>query len=261
MFSLTYFKRTIKSNIKLWAIITGVLCLLIGIVMKVFDPEMINEMVAQQEAMGGFNPLGEMSSLLSLISNQYFGMFAIIFPMVYIFITGNKMIAGKVDKGSMANDLAAPLSRTQITFTSAIYMIVSLIVMFGCIDGVGIAVAEITQPGQLDIDVFLQLSLGCLLLHFAISAISFLGSCLFNSSGKSLALGAGIPLACFALQQLSDMSDSLENLRYLSINTLFDTEAIVNGEAFAGKLVALVAIGLLCYIAGSIIFKKKDLPL
>ncbi|MDH6365635.1 hypothetical protein M2139_002642 [Enterococcus sp. PF1-24] len=98
MFSATYFKQTVKSNIKLWALITGVLCLLIGVVMKVFDPEMISEMVGRQEAMGGFNPLGKMSSLIEFISNQYFGLFAVIFPMIYIIITGNKLIAGKIEK-------------------------------------------------------------------------------------------------------------------------------------------------------------------
>ncbi len=261
MFSMNYFKQTFKSNIKLWAMMTGVLCLLIGIVMKVFDPEMINEMIGRQESMGGFNPLGEMSSLISFISNQYFGLFAVIFPMIYIIITGNKMIAGKIDNGSMANDLSAPLSRIQIVFTSAVYMVASLIVMFGCISGIGIAVAELTQPGELDINIFLQLTLGCLLLHFTVSAISFLGSCIFNSSGKSLALGAGIPLACFAFKMISGISDSLEGLRYLSINTLFDTDAIVNSEAFIGKLIALIFIGIICYIAGGVVFKKRDLPL
>jgi hypothetical protein len=261
MFSVTYFKQTVKSNIKLWAIMTGILCLLIGIVMKVFDPEMVSEMVGRQEAMGGFNPLGEMSSLISFISNQYFGLFAVIFPMIYIIITGNRLIAEKVDKGSMANDLSAPMSRTQITFTSAVYMISSLVLMFVCIGGVGVAVAEMAQPGELDIGVFLQLTLGCFLLQLAISGISFLGSCIFNSSGKSLAIGAGIPLACFALKMVSGMSDSLEKLNHLSINTLFDTDAIVSGEAFVGKLVTLAVIGIGCYITGSVVFKKKDLPL
>jgi ABC-2 type transport system permease protein len=258
---MTYFKQTVKSNIKLWAIITGILCLLISIVMKVFDPEMINEMVGRQEAMGGFNPLGEMSSLISFISNQYFGLFAVIFPMIYIIITGNKLIAGKVDKGSMANDLSAPLSRTQIIFTSAVYLILSLVLMFACISGAGVITAEIAQPGQLDISVFLQLTLGCFLLQLTISGISFMGSCIFNSAGKSLSIGAGIPLACFALKMVSGMSDSLERLSHLSINTLFDTDAIINGEVFAGKLIVLAIIGIGCYIVGSAVFNKKDLPL
>ncbi|MDH6365634.1 ABC-type transport system involved in multi-copper enzyme maturation permease subunit [Enterococcus sp. PF1-24] len=136
--------------------------------------------------------------------------------------------------------------------------------MFACISGGGIAVAEIAQPGQLDINVFLQLTLGCFLLQFTISAISFLGSCLFNSSGKSLAVGAGIPLAMLACKMVAGMSDSLEKLSHLSINTLFDTEAIVNGEAFIGKLIVLGVIGVIgviCYVAGSVAFKNKDLPL
>ena len=154
MFSKPLLKQTIKSNFKMFAIITGVLCLLITIIMSVFDPKMINEITKANSGMA-FNPLGDISSLIAFIANQFYGMMAIIFPMIYLIITGNKLIAGQVDKGSMAYNLSTPITRTQITSTSALYLTGSLGVMFGLIAVVGSTVAGIVQPNVLDYGTFL----------------------------------------------------------------------------------------------------------
>jgi len=260
MFSKPLLKQTIKSNFKVFAIITGILCLLIAIIMNVFDPKMIQQM-KDASAGAAINPLGDISTLIAFISNQFYGMMAIVFPMIYLIITGNKLIAGQVDKGSMAYNLSTPNTRTQITSTSAIYLTGSLSVMFGLIASVGSAVAAISQPGALDYKTFLILTLGCFLLQFAISGITFFASCLFNNSSKSLTLGAGLPIAFFAFNLLSNMSHKLEFLRYLSLITLFDSKAIMDGKGYAAKLVILFIMGIVLYIAGIKVFKEKDLPL
>ena len=57
------------------------------------------------------------------------------------------------------------------------------------------------------------------------------------------------------------MSDKLEFFKYLLLNTLFDSKAIMDGEGYAVKLIILAAVGSILYVAGIIAFKKKDLPL
>jgi ABC-2 type transport system permease protein len=260
MFSKPFLKQTIKSNFKLFAIFTGVLCLLIIIIMSVFVPKTID---AIKNASAGvpINPLGDISTLIAFIANQFYGMMAIIFPMIYLIIIGNKLIAGQVDKGNMAYNLSTPTTRTQITFTSAFYLASSLAVMFGVIAVLGISVAAIVQPNVLDYGAFLRLTLGCFLLQLALSGIAFLASCIFSNSSKSMAYGAGIPLAFFAFKLVSGMSDKLEFLKYFSLNTLFDSKAIMNGESYAAKLIILAAVGVILYVAGIKVFKEKDLPL
>lgn len=260
MLSQPLFIQTAKSNFKMFAIITSVLCLLITIIMTVFDPKMIQDI---KEANSGvaFNPLGDMSTLLAFIANQFYGMMAIIFPMIYLIITGNKLIAGQVDKGSMAYHLSTPVTRTQITMSSALYLTGSLAVMFGLIAVVGSTVARVIQPGALDYATFLTLTLGCFLLQFAISGITFFASCYYNHSGKSLTLGAGLPIAFFAFNLLSGMSDQLSFLKNLSLITLFDSEAIIAGEGYVAKLIVLAVFGIVLNVAGIKVFKEKDLPL
>ncbi|MEI6578889.1 MAG: ABC transporter permease subunit [Eubacteriales bacterium] len=260
MFSKPLFKQTVKSNFKMYAIFTGLLCLLITIILSVFVP---STMASINSTSGNlpFNPLGDISTLIAFVSNQYFGMMAIVLPMIFLIMVGNKMIAGQVDKGSMAYNLSTPTTRVQIASTSAFYLIGSLALLFGFIAAVGTGAAAISQPGVLDYNTFIMLTFGCFLLQFAISAIVFFASCVFNYSSKSFMLGAGLPIIFFVFKLLSGMSDKLEFLKYMSLNTLFDTNAIMNGEGFAVKLIVLAVIGVVLYAAGIKVFKEKDLPL
>lgn len=260
MLSKPLLKQTIKSNFKLFAIITGVLLLLITIIMSVFVPSTIED-IKNASAGAAINPLGDISSLIAFIANQFYGMMAIIFPMIYLIIIGNKLIAAQVDSGSMAYNLSTPTTRTEITSTGVLYLAGSLAVMFGLIAVVGVSVAAIVQPDVLNYGSFLMLTLGCFLLQFALSGIAFFASCISNNASKSLSIGAGIPLTFFAFKLLSGMSDKLEFLKYLSLNTLFDTKAIMAGEGYAVKLIILAAVGVMFYASAISVFKKKDLPL
>lgn len=116
------------------------------------------------------------------MANSFYALMAIIFPMVYSIMVGNRMIAEKIDKGSMAGFLSTPTTRLQLTLTSAVYFILSLVVMWGVASVVGIAAANISQPDALDTDTFLLMNLGAFLYHLAISSICFCSSCIFNSS-------------------------------------------------------------------------------
>ncbi|WP_017380027.1 ABC transporter permease subunit [Paenisporosarcina sp. TG-14] len=260
MFDKSLFIHLIKTNLKIFIIIAGALSLLIGIVMSIFTPETMDE-ITKASMDTPINPLGDISTLIAFVANQYFGNFALIFAMIYSIIIGNKLIADQVDKGSMAYHLSTPITRTQYTFTSAIYFVSSLLVMFGLVFVVGYGVAELVQPGELPVKEFFILTVGSLLLHLAISGITFFASCLFNRSSNSLALGAGLTVFFYAANILSGMSASLELLKSITIIALFDTNAIIQNESYGGQLVLLAMLTFVLYFIGIIVFKRKDLPL
>ncbi|ODG93531.1 MULTISPECIES: ABC transporter permease subunit [Bacillaceae] len=260
MFKKSLFIRLVKLNLKVFSIIAGALSLLIVIVMSVFTPETMQN-IAQTSMDAPVNPLGDITTLIAFVANQYFGNFVLIFAMIYSIIIGNKLIAEQVDKGSMAFHLSTPITRTQYTFTSIIFFVLSLVVMFGLIFVVGYGVAELVQPGELPVNKFFILTLGSLVLNLAISSITFFASCLFNRSSYSLALGAGLTVFFYATNMLSGMNDSLEFLRNVSIITLYDSTAIIQNGSYGGQLFILVGLSLLLYFMGVVVFKRKDLPL
>jgi len=270
MISLPLLKQTTRSNWKLLLILATVPCLFLTMVTAVFTAETLEAMKgmlapgvlpeALTKMMSAQMDLTALS-LTGILSTQFFGMLAVIFPMIYCIIVGNKLIASQVDRGSMAYILATPTERNQVTRTQALYLVGSLLVMFCLIGTIGIGAAAIFQPGQLNVREFLILDLGAFLLAFAIGSITFFASCFFNLSKNSVALGAGVPLAFFVFNLIASMGDSLKGFKYLTLMTLFDTKAIVKGGAFIPQFAALALIGIALYATGIVVFKKKDLPL
>lgn len=68
-------------------------------------------------------------------------------------------------------------------------------------------------------------------------------------------------MAFFLFQLLSSVDESLHVLSNFTINALFDTTAILEGENYWWKLLVLLGIGMVLYIASLEVFKRKDLPL
>lgn len=262
MFSWPVFKQAMRSNWKLLLIFTTVLCAYLAMVSAFFTPQMFSEMGNMMQNMGPMtNLFGEMNSLNSFMAQAYYGMIAVMFPMVYCIIVGNKLIAMQVDRGAMAYWLSTPTTRGKITRTNALYFVLSLLAMYGFVTCFGAMACAAFQPGELDMRNFLWLNLGCFLLMFAISGICFAASCTFNLSRTSLAFGAGFPLAFLLIKMVSELSEDLSFFKYLTLNTLFDPEAIVQGGGFFWQFAILAAVGIVLYIMGMIIFREKDLPI
>lgn len=119
----------------------------------------------------------------------------------------------------------------------------------------------IDEALEFDAEAYIWLSVGLLLLILALSSISFFASTLFNRTGLALAIGGGIPFTFFIITMVQQLMDTSENLEYLTITTLFDTEAILTGGDFGWGLAALGGITFVLYAASNVIFTKKDLPL
>lgn len=258
MFSKNVFKETLKANWKLWAAITFVLSLFMFVICVVVGG-------------GTSTPLSDVgvsidsSSLMSLLSMGFFGMIGFILPLVYVIAAGNNMIASQVDKGSMAYTLSTPTSRKEVTITKIIYFVLSIILMYFIVflvSLVGFAIAGISYP----FEEMLLLFLGIILLELAIAGIVFMFSCIFNTSGKSITFGAGLPILFFIFNVLGEYSsqyDFFKVFKYLSLNSLYSTTDIMalTYSSIIPCFVALAVISIATFMVGHFVFKKKDLPL
>jgi ABC-2 type transport system permease protein len=112
-----------------------------------------------------------------------------------------------------------------------------------------------------NLTAFLMLNVGLFLLMFATSGISFMFSCIFNLSKNYMALGAGIPLAFFLFEMMAQVSASLDVMKYLTLNSLFDKQAILDSGNYLLGFVLMTIIGIALYTIGMRVFKEKDLPL
>lgn len=264
MFSLALFKREMKANITLLTIFIYVLTIYIVMIVYMFNPEsgtgwddIIKLMPAIMKA-AGFTAAG--NTLIGAVATGLYGMIVLMFPLVFTIILGNKLVAGYVDRGSMAYLLATPNKRVKIALTQALSMWVSIGILITYITVAIIISSAIMHPGMLDIGKLVQMNIVVYFLHIALSGICFFASCISNDTKRSVTIGAGIPVAFFLIQMLGNMGGKLENLKYFTIFTFFNTNDIIAGKSVVFPILILAAVAIVLYGIGIFIFSKRDLP-
>ncbi len=213
----------------------------------------------------------------SMLNQMYYTIMGLLPLLVYVVVVGNGLIASQVDKGSMAYVLSTPTKRSAVAITQAIYMVVVPFIMIAVTCCVKIAMSA-ALTGDADAAVTITLYFGMYILIEAIASLCYLGSCLFNRSGKSMAFGGGLTVWFFLasllgmfgsenLVQLGMGVEALNAFNYLTLIGLFDINSIGTigssavDYAFVWKLVILFVIAVAAYVAGALRFTKKDLPL
>lgn len=256
MFSFPLFKQTVKANWVMFAVM--------GALMAVFLAQFAGMEMTQ--------------SLLFLI---YYGLIGLILPTIYILISSNKLLAGQVDKGSMAYVLSTPKPRLTVCLTQMIFQIGTIIIMFVVTTVMHIivnaispldlasaaAVLKINVTGTLTASQIVQMNLGSCAACLALSGLCFMFSGIFNlskySSGCSgIVCGVAILGSLFGMFGSMLNVDALAFFKYLSVYSFFDVSSILTGTStWIILFVVALVISAIAYAVGVWRFCKKDLPL
>lgn len=213
----------------------------------------------------------------SMFDQMQYSIMALLPIFIFIVIVGNSLIVDQVDKGSMAYVLSTPTKRSAVTNTQAIFLIVTPFIMLGVTCAARL-IASFIMMEDVAVAKTLMLYLGMYILIEAIAGICYLGSCLFDQSKKAMAFGGGLTvwffiaslLGMFGSEDMVKMgfgAKALNHFNKLTLVGLYDVKSISTigsgnlDTTFIWKLAILVVISVVCYVAGSIKFRKKDLPL
>lgn len=227
-----------------------------------------------QEVADALEEVGQMDLYSLIVGSIFYKMAGLLLPIIYMIMVANNLIAGQVDSGSMAYVLSTSTKRKQVVFTQATFLVTSLLAMFTCTTITSVICLSIVKSETIALTYgeLILLNVGAFVTMFALSGISFLASCWFNRSKYSMSIGGGLNmfflvatmLGLFGSKVLPSVVrlSALNFFNYTSLISLFDVVSILDGTtAFIWKLAILITVGLICYIAGSIKFQKKDLPL
>jgi ABC-2 type transport system permease protein len=238
--SFPLLKQTFKSNFAVWGLVT--------LVMNVILAQLI--MMKQTQA---------------LVGPMYFGMLASTMVALFVVISGNKLLAGQVDQGSMAYILTAPIRRTTVAITQLVYMVGSLAVTYGAMAGVSVIANNIADAG-FKTQTLINLNFGAFMVALAFAGIMFAASGIFNLSKYAFGTGGLLVILFILLAIVGSFADygvaGLEDVQHLTIVSLFDYKNIlVAGSKWLPKLAALGGIAAVTFGVGTTAFAKKDLPL
>lgn len=217
--------------------------------------------------------IGQADLYTLIVGSIFYKLAGLLLPIIYMIMASNNLVAGQVDSGSMAYVLSTSTKRITVVFTQAVYLVGSLLMMFALTSATGcVCLSVITEEVELTYDKLLLLNLGAFLVLLALSGLCFLTSCVFDRSKRSMAIGGGLSIFALVAAMLGLFGspvipsvvrlDALNNFNYTTIISLFDVVSIIDGtNAFVWKFVILAVLGIIGYVAGSIRFTKKDLPL
>ena len=255
MLSMPLFKQSVRSNFVLWCAITGVL----------------SALCLQFSAL---------DMVQNLIFTIFYGMMTSILPAIYVLITSNKLLAGQVDRGSMAYVLSTPVKRSTVTFTQMTFLTASVTAMFGVqtilhlvinkLKPLTLAKAmgdpELAVSGDLTSDMIIKINLSAIAVSVAMGAVCFMFSGIFSSSKYSLGSSGtfiGITLLANMLAMFGSLGvNGLDKFKYLTLCSFYDNRSVIMAENdWIIKMICPLVISILAFTVGSEVFRKKDLPL
>lgn len=223
--------------------------------------------------------MGSMNTYGIFVGVVAFGMASILIPMVYTITLADSLVAEKVETGSLSFTMSTPIKRSTFILTEACYLIgtevfMGLVLFVGGLLAriCGIAMGGTDLIESLPISDISQYALGNFMVTLAISGICFCASSIFNKVRFAISYGGGLNIFFFICSILGLFGtkaipgtvriESMNYFNYVTILSLNDGVAVMEASTvYWYKLIGLLAIALLTYISGSIVFTKKDLPL
>ena len=258
-------KATFKANYKVLLILFLVMLMYSSIIITMYDPNSMDAWDAMLDLMpeqliSAMNFVLLAPTFLGYVAGYYYGFIMVMFPMIYSIILGQRVIARYVDNGSMSFLLSTPISRKKVAITQGFYVLTSTITLILVTALLILLFGEIMFPGDMELVPFTILNLNMISLFVAISGITYLASCIFNDKSQAIGFGSGIPIGFFVIDMLVGASDKLSILKYFTIFTLMNPEMVLDKDPFVFVNIAiLLVIGFGAYVAGIIIFNRKDL--
>ncbi|MBE0700221.1 MAG: ABC transporter permease subunit [Acholeplasmataceae bacterium] len=263
--NLALLKATLKANYKLWIIMFTVLVLYSVVIISMFDPSSMDAWQAMlglfpQEILNAMNFNILEATFLGYIAGYYYGFIIIMFPMIYVFIMGQRSIVKHVDSGSMSFLLSTPNTRKTIAITQGFYMLMSTVALLLAISLLIGLFGATMYPGDLDFLKFSLMNVNVIGLFVLLGGISFLTGCIFNETRAAIGFGAGITIGFFVIDMLSKVSPDLSWLKFFTVFSLFSPTDIIDMDpVIYWQMFAMYGMGLILYSLGVMVFMKKDL--
>lgn len=144
MFSVKIFKQCLRGNVRIWAVITLVMCLISGFFITMFDPKEFGAIAAATtgSSMGGL--YSNMSSILGTVQTA-FRMMVTLLGTVWALLATSNLVVSEVDSGSLAYTLSTPVRRSTVIITKLTYFVASTVLMFAIVVAANLATVQLAH--------------------------------------------------------------------------------------------------------------------
>lgn len=261
------FKRELKINLKSFIIWTSILIGLFLVVFLVYPSiinsaniKMIDEMmkIFPEEMLKAFNmDLSTIDSAFGWLKTEGF-VFVLLITGIYSGILGSNILLKEESDKTIEYLNSVPVTRKNIVLNKilcGIFYIILMILIIGIFNFIGLSLS-----GEFDRKSYILLSITPLFSSIVIFAICLFLSTFTHKTKKTLGISLGIVFVSYFLNVISEIGESTEFLKYISIFTLADIRNVILNVSINPILVVLaICITVIFMILTMICYEKKEL--
>ncbi len=261
------FKRELKINLKSFIIWTSILIGLFLVVFLIYpsiinsaNMEMIDEMmkIFPEEMLKAFNmDISTIDSAFGWLKTEGF-VFVLLITGVYSGILGSNILLKEESDKTIEYLNSVPVTRKNIVLNKilcGLFYIILMIVIIGIFNFIGLSLS-----GEFDRKSYILLSITPLFSSIVIFAICLFLSTFTHKTKKTLGISLGIVFVSYFLNVISEIGESTEFLKYISIFTLADIRNVILNVSINPILVVLaICITVIFMILTMICYEKKEL--
>ena len=261
------FKRELKINLKSFIIWTSILIGLFLVVFLIYpsiinsaNMEMIDEMmkIFPEEMLKAFNmDISTIDSAFGWLKTEGF-VFVLLITGVYSGILGSNILLKEESDKTIEYLNSVPVTRKNIVLNKilcGLFYIILMIVIIGIFNFIGLSLS-----GEFDRKSYILLSITPLFSSIVIFAICLFLSTFTHKTKKTLGISLGIVFVSYFLNVISEIGESTEFLKYISIFTLADIRNVILNVSINPILVVLaICITIVFMILTMIRYEKKEL--
>ena len=261
------FKREMKINLKSVMIWTSILIGLFLVVFLVYpsivsneNMQMIDEMmkIFPEEMLKAFNmDITSIDSAFGWLKTEGF-VFVLLITGIYSGILGSNILLKEESDKTIEYLNSVPVTRRNIVINKilcGLLYIILMIAIIGIFNFIGLSLS-----GEFDRKSYILLSITPIFSSIVIFAVCLFLSTFTHKTKKTLGISLGIVFASYFLNVISEMGESTEFLKYISIFTLADIRNVIINE-FINPLMIVLTIGItaIFMILTVINYEKKEL--
>ena len=261
------FKRELKINLKSFIIWTSILIGLFLVVFLVYpsiinsaNMEMIDEMmkIFPEEMLKAFNmDISTIDSAFGWLKTEGF-VFVLLITGVYSGILGSNILLKEESDKTIEYLNSVPVTRKNIVINKilcGLLYIILMIAIIGIFNFIGLSLS-----GEFDRKSYILLSITPIFSSIVIFAVCLFLSTFTHKTKKTLGISLGIVFASYFLNVISEMGESTEFLKYISIFTLADIRNVIINESINPLMIVLtIGITVIFMIFTTIRYEKKEL--
>lgn len=261
------FKRELKINLKSFIIWTSILIGLFLVVFLVYpsivnseNMEMMDEMMKMfpEEMLKAFNmDISTIDSAFGWLKTEGF-VFVLLITGIYSGILGSNILLKEENDKTIEYLNSVPVTRKNIVINKilcGLLYIILMIAIIGIFNFIGLSLS-----GEFDRKSYILLSITPIFSSIVIFAICLFLSTFTHKTKKTIGISLGIVFASYFLNIISEIGESTEFLKYISIFALADIRNVIINESINPLMIVLtIGITVVFMILTTIRYEKKEL--